>query len=180
MDPIVTTILVAFFSKLSQNAAEDMYKLIKDRFHNSLGIDPLECYRIVSKHSKKCLDVGGDRTDDGAGIILWEWKERDNQKWHLLPIIDGYWMIISRSSQKCLDVAGAAVYNGTSIIQWSIRMGENQLWKLIPIPGGYYKIAAKHSGKYLDVAGKGTKNGTAIIQWQDTKKTNQHWKLIKA
>ncbi|OKJ15943.1 Vps62-related protein [Kitasatospora sp. CB01950] len=39
--------------------------------------------RLVSKYSGKVLDVGGPSMENGAGVLQWEWKGGDNQRFRL-------------------------------------------------------------------------------------------------
>jgi len=179
VESVTTSILVAFASKIGAELADDVYDLVKGYFTNSMNINPLESYYIVSKHSGKCLDVAGGSTKDGAKIIQWTCTDGYNQRWHLIPI-DKYWIILAHHSNKCLDVAGFKFDNGVSIIQWSVRIGYNQLWEFIDVGNGYYQIRARHSHKCLDVSGAKRNNGAKIIQWEYNGKDNQQWELIPA
>jgi hypothetical protein len=38
-------------------------------------------YRLVAKHSGKCLDVTGISAANGAAIIQWDWWGGNNQQW---------------------------------------------------------------------------------------------------
>ena len=89
MDPIVVAFATAFATKLGMEIAGDTYSLFKERFagldERHGDIDPLNCYRILAKHSGKCLDVAGKRLDNGTSVIQWSYQGGDNQKWYLIP-----------------------------------------------------------------------------------------------
>ena len=181
MNPIIVAFATTFAAKLGGEIASDTYNLFKQRFTEAYAkhasLDPLKCYRIVAKHSGKCLDVAGERLDNGTNIIQWTWHGGNNQKWYLIPIDAVYWIICSRHSGKCLDVGGWSLKNGANIIQWSILKGNNQLWELIANGDGYYQLKAKHSGKCLDVGGGKVNNGANLIQWTYHGYDHQLWKL---
>jgi hypothetical protein len=106
---------------------------------------------IIAKHSGKCLDVQSNRTNNGAGIVQFQYLGGDNQKWKLEPVGGGYFRIIAKHSGKCLDVQSNRTNNGAGIMQFQYLGGDNQKWRLEPVGGGYFRIIAKHSGKCLDV-----------------------------
>jgi hypothetical protein len=75
----------------------------------------LERFMIRARHSGKCLDVEGLRTDNGTPVIQWECKGTTNQYWKLSKVGDGYQFISSLSSNKCLDVSGPSVEDGAKM-----------------------------------------------------------------
>ena len=72
-----------------------------------------EYYKIVVKHSGKCLDIRGASTEDWANVIQYGWHGGDNQLFKLVPATDepGYYWIFAKHSGKCLDVEGASTEN---------------------------------------------------------------------
>ena len=61
---------------------------------------------IVSRHSRKCLDVFGAFLDHAAGVIQWSCPGGPNQQWRLEPTADGAYRLVARHSGKALDVFG--------------------------------------------------------------------------
>jgi|GEM_PF-2044013 len=134
-------------------------------------------YRIISRHSNKCLDVSGVSKQTGANVIQWDCHGGDNQSWRLIPKGHGYYMIVAKHSNKCLDVAGIGTQDNANIYQWDCHGGDNQLWKIVPKDSGYRLIVPKHSNKCADVDGWGTHNGANVKQYSCHGGNNQQWKI---
>lgn len=149
----------------------------------SQEIDPTVFYRIIAKHSGKCLAVAGGPSSlrNGDRVLQWQCIEEDNQKWQLVPVAEGYYKILAKHSGKALDVYGGVVSlgNGVMVHQWDYFGTGNQLWKLVRDAEGYYNIIAKHSGKSLDINGGpgATDNGPQAQQWEYVGGDNQKFRL---
>jgi hypothetical protein len=96
------------------------WKLEKDGDH----------YKIVNRKSGKVLDVEGESTDEGGGIIQWDDKSEgnDNQRWSW----EGKGQdrrLKSKSSTLVLDVgeAGAIVQKKTD------DKAKGQLWRVVEV-----------------------------------------------
>ena len=89
-------------------------------------------WRVIARHSGKCLDVSSASTDDGAAIIQWQCHGGGNQQWRVEAVTGGYQLITGHGG-KCLDVSGESANDGGSIIQWSCTGGANQTWLLRPL-----------------------------------------------
>jgi hypothetical protein len=144
-------------------------------------INPNSFYKIVSKGSGKCIEVGGNSQVNGANAHQWEmqsnWQGGVNQQWRIMAVGSGFYKMIGRGSGKCLEVAAYSRNNGGNIQQWDF-MGHNwQQWQLISAGGGYYKISSKGSGKCLDIQGGSKSNGGNIQQFDCHGNDNQLWKL---
>jgi hypothetical protein len=116
-------------------------------------------YKIVARHSGKCLDVLGGSQQDGAAIGQWDCNGGPNQQWRLVVILEhgpcsglgclfAGTLIQSVHSQKCLDVANpnypSPPKKDALVQQWSCardtgdRWWVNQTWSqdlLQPPPG---------------------------------------------
>ena len=92
-------------------------------------------FKIITKHSQKCLDVQGARKQENrANVWQFNYHGGDNQKWKLVAAEDGeHFFIKSKYSEKCLDVqASRRTEDGANIWQYSSHGGDNQLWRIIP------------------------------------------------
>ena len=67
---------------------------------------PSGYYKVIAKHSGKCLDVAGVSTADGAKVQQWSCTGGNNQRWKLVSMGDGYNELVAAHSGKCLDVDG--------------------------------------------------------------------------
>lgn len=151
---------------------------------NAFGqIDPSVLYKIIAKHSDRCLDVSGGpgAIANGARVIQWDCIGGDNQKWRIIPTEHGYYQIIAKHSNKCLDVFGGVSSTGNGVIveQWDCNDAANQRWWFWPIGNGYYKIQARHSSRYLDIRGGpgAISNNIGAQQLQFTDLSNQAFRL---
>ncbi len=134
-------------------------------------------YKIIAKHSGKCLDVASGSRDSGATVVQWDYLGSDNQLWSLVPV-GAYYKIVAKHSGKCLDVTGGSRDAGAALIQWDCHGGDNQLFSIVG-QSGYYKVIAKHSGKCLDIYGGSRDNGAALIQWDCHGGDNQLWTIAR-
>lgn len=144
-------------------------------------INPQALYRIMAKHSGKCLDVTGGNIGNGARVLQWDCHGRENQQWTFTPVGDGYYKIIAKHSGRGLDVFGGIFSTGNGVIveQWDYNGRANQMWRVDYIGDGYYTIIARHSGKSLDIFGASTDNGAQAHQWDYVGGDNQKWRLTE-
>ena len=82
---------------------------------------------IISKDSKKLIDIPESTSKEGVNIIIYEPNYRYNQRWNILRAGVIY-VIKSQFNGLNLDVEGESFENGTNIIQWSSHGGVNQFW----------------------------------------------------
>lgn len=128
-------------------------------------------FKITAKHSRKVLDVPGDKAfTDNAAIQQANYGNYDNQKFLVFPVDDvgKYFVIASLVSGKVIDISGASVEESTPVVQHSYHGHDNQLFELISIPGesNTFHIRAKHSGKLLNVSGISTADFAKVLQYQ--------------
>lgn len=88
-------------------------------------------YKIVAKHSDKCLTAADPSILDGVIIRQLDCDDSLRQKWRVIPVEGEYYKIESVHSGKCLDVEGGYRSSG-DIIQYEYNGGKNQQWKLVP------------------------------------------------
>lgn len=142
-------------------------------------------YRLVNRHSDKCMSLAGNNFANGTAILQWDCSGSpspgDGQVFTLAPLGGGDFNILINSTSKCVDVIGVSQTDGTFLQQWDcLGPGQrNQVWRVIPITGQppYVAFQAQHSGKCADVLGAGTVNGVRIGQWGCWWGGNQQWTL---
>ena len=154
-------------------------EFIKENDVPDTPIQEGQYYKIIAKHSGKCLDVSGISKDSGANVHQWSYVGGNNQQWKFESTGNGYYKIIAKHSDKVLNVQNSNVTNSANITQKTDNGRDNQQWKLEEVKNGYYKIIAKHSGKCLDVSGISKDNGANIHQWSYVGGNNQQWKILK-
>ncbi|GHB80720.1 hypothetical protein GCM10010347_59270 [Streptomyces cirratus] len=103
-------------------------------------------YKIVARHSGKCLDVAGWSKSDGAQVFQWDCHGGANQLWEFVDIGDpkscppsggcpentvGY-LIVSKHSGKCLDAGNADFPSpprqGAGLQQWACARDTGDPW----------------------------------------------------
>lgn len=141
------------------------------------GIVSGQTYRLVAKHSGRCMDVAGAGRGNAANVYQWDCHGGGNQMWKFTDRGQGYYSLTAMHSGRCLDVQGGGRDKGANVYQWDCHGGDNQSWSFIPQGGGYYMAVAKHSGKCLDVEGAGKGNQANIYQWDCHGGDNQLWRL---
>ena len=136
-------------------------------------------YKLVARHSGKCVDVSGHATGDGAAIQQWSCNGGDNQRFRLAATPDGHHNLVAKHSGKCLNLANMSAANGAVLDQWGCSNIDSQKFKLVdaaPLTT-IVTITAKHSGKALDVSGVSHADGARIQQWTYAGQDNQRWRL---
>jgi hypothetical protein len=145
------------------------------------GRQLLSGYYIVNASSGKVLDDPGGSTSNGAVIDQWQLNGGANQRWNLIPVGNGDFMIQNLASQLVLDNS-LSTSNGTVIDQWQPERqpSYNQLWIIQPQPDGNDLIISAYSGQVLDDSGSSSSNGTQLIQYPSNGGSNQEWILLAA
>ncbi|MEZ4866052.1 MAG: putative Ig domain-containing protein [Caldilineaceae bacterium] len=133
-------------------------------------------YQLVNVRSKRCVDVYGASTANGARIVQWSCHTGNNQKW-LVETVGANYRLTAVHSGKVIDVNGGSTQTGAKLIQWPWHGGANQQWTIRPVAGGSYEIVSVNSGLCMDVTNGSTSNGVAIQQWNCNGTTTQRWVL---
>ena len=134
-------------------------------------------YCVVSKKSKKVLDVYLGGTADGTNVQQWGWTGGNNQKWTLTHLGNGQYQAMGVGSSKLLEVANASTANGANVQIWSSNNNNCQKWTVTPTGNGNYKFLNVNSGKAVDVNGGSTADGANVIQWPYASSDNQQWQI---
>lgn len=111
-----------------------------------------------------CLDMQGDRVNQGAPAIIYNCHGKRNQVFNWTPRGE---LIVAN---MCLDIAGGSNANGAQVIAWPCNGGRNQQWF---VSGS--QIQSRQNGKCLDVAGGNLRAGTAVIMYDCHGGPNQRW-----
>ena len=138
---------------------------------------PREHYRIVARHSGKCLDVAYEATGNSEPVVQFTCHGGWNQQWRIEPVGSSRFRLIARHSGKALDVGWVSPDNGAAVYQYDYVGQENQQWELVPVGGAYYRIVARHSGKALEVQGGQQADGAQVQQWDYFGGEHQQWRL---
>jgi len=115
-------------------------------------------YRLVNRHSDKCMSVSANNGANGTAILQWDCSGNpspgDGQVFTLSPLGGGDFDLMINSTGKCVDVTNVSQDDGTYLQQWDcLGPGQrNQVWRVIPIDGQppYVAFQVQHSGKCAD------------------------------
>ena len=135
-------------------------------------------YRVVPKHSGKCLGIEYDSRENSARVVQYDCLDADNQRWSFTPEGD-YYRIRPKHSNKCLGIEFDSRENSAVVVQYECLDADNQRWKLVS-EGDYYRVMPKHSGKCLGVEFDSRANSALVVQYQCLDADNQRWSLIPA
>ena len=104
-------------------------------------------------------------------VTLWSFHGGDNQKWRIIPQIDGTVKLQSVANGAVLDVEGAVDANGTRAIWWPAKdeADTNQRWHIEPLYTGFeqmfYLRSALSGHRVLDVERASAENAARLILW---------------
>ncbi|WP_437486707.1 RICIN domain-containing protein [Sorangium sp. So ce1014] len=133
-------------------------------------------FRLIPKHSNKCVTVKDADPADGARVWQITCDGADQRKFSLESTGDGYYRLVARHSGKCLNVANHGTSNGTAIDQWTCHDADNQKWKPLPMGNGYFSLKSKQSGKCMEVSNMSTADAAGIRLWDCHGGDNQKFK----
>ena len=136
-------------------------------------------FRLIARHSGKCLGVSAASQDNGAKLIQWDCTGGGEQRFSFADGPDGHTEIRPGHSgfNKCLGVSQGKSDNGTNVIQWDCTGGNEQKYRLEGVGDGYYRIHPRHSDKCLGVSASSQDNGAEVIQWDCVAVSDQLFKL---
>lgn len=111
-----------------------------------------------------CLDMRGDRVNQGTEAIIYACHGNNNQRFNWTPRGE---LIVAG---MCLDIANGSRDNGARVIAWPCNGGRNQQWF---VNGS--QIQSQQNGKCLDVAGGYIQGGQPVIVYDCHGGQNQRW-----
>jgi hypothetical protein len=135
-------------------------------------------YKLVAKHSGKCLTVDGGSTFDGAITEQQTDSGSTAQQWRIDALADGSYTLTARCSGKVLDVSGASLLDGAYVTQYVSHGGLNQRWRIESTGNGLYRIISVNSGKVVEIPGTSAIDGADAAQRTDAGTDNQRWTLV--
>ncbi len=103
----------------------------------------------------------------------------DTQKWNLVDLGTGYFIIVNKDSGQVLEVPGGSVSNGTQLAQATWTGADHQQWQIVD-EGSFYKLVNRNSGLAANVNGASQSEGAGIIQWTFGSQINAFWKIQAA
>ncbi|WP_460304502.1 RICIN domain-containing protein [Actinocorallia aurea] len=138
-------------------------------------------FRVISRGSKKCLELPNSSQDQAAKLQQANCDETAKQDWRIVPVAGttDTFTLVSPVSGQCMDVAAESLAAGAAVQQWACNGKTNQQW-VLERSGDHYKLKAKHSGLCLDVPGGAHTNGLKLQQDVCNTQRYQQWKLQSA
>ncbi|MCX3292497.1 family 43 glycosylhydrolase [Streptomyces sp. NEAU-H22] len=135
-------------------------------------------YRIVNRHSGKCLDVSGASSVDGADVIQSSCTGNTNQQWRIEDQGNDTSRLVNVRSGKALDVDACGTADGTNLHQWPLLNNNCQKFRMIVTDqGGWVRLTNVNSGKVANAPGCGTADGADVRQWRWLNNNCQQWQL---
>jgi hypothetical protein len=94
--------------------------------------DPVapDVWTLTNAASGKCLDVDGQRADDGVAVQQWSCNGQPNQQWRLTPTGAGPVLLVAVHSGKCAQVHEAGTQPGSVLEQAACSGAPEQQWAL--------------------------------------------------
>ncbi len=149
-------------------------------------------YRLMFRHSQKCLTTSGNGTANGTWLIQWpcnpNWDPWDGQTFSLYPIDppgSNHWQLRPNTAYgQCVDVYGASTANGAPLNLYQCTPGAtNQVWSFPELGSpnnGWFAGVALHSNKCMDVTGNSTADRVQIEQFECIWSGNQQfaWQVV--
>jgi hypothetical protein len=152
-----------------------IFKKVTDVHTNSLEGN----YALVNDYSKKCLDVQGKSTANGALAQQWDCGSEPNQRFYLKWADGLTYNLVATHSNKCLSVKESSQGDLANIIQWDCAGSANQKVTVTPSVNGTYLVRFVHSNKCMDVSGTSDINGKLVLQYECVNVPDQNWILRK-
>ncbi|SCL20063.1 Ricin-type beta-trefoil lectin domain-containing protein [Micromonospora rhizosphaerae] len=87
-----------------------------------------DVFTLINAASGKCLDVDGQRTDDGVDVQQWSCNGQPNQQWRLTPTGAGPVLLVAVHSGKCAQVDDAGTEAGDQLEQAPCSGAPEQQW----------------------------------------------------
>jgi len=140
------------------------------------GIDTSKWYRLIAKHSNKCLDMRFANLTPGERLMQFTCHSGDNQKFQFESVGSGFYRIRTGHSHMCIDQFGAVSTPGGAVGQYFCHSGQSQQW-LPSTSGSFFSFNVRHSGLNLDVSQASTANGALLIQFTPHGGDNQLFTL---
>jgi len=133
-------------------------------------------YKLIAKHSTKCLDVNQGNIGNGAPMIQYQCGSPQsalNQIFTLVPVDDQHhYQLVARHSNRCVGVTAGSQQPGVQLSQYDC-LGPaytHQIWKSESVlPNGpensYNRFVAQNSGQCMEVQGSSAADGGIVDQY---------------
>jgi cytochrome c peroxidase len=125
-------------------------------------------YRVIARHSGKCVDVLNRATGNGAALIQWPCASpaltQVNQRFQLVADEKGSMRLYAQHSGRVVEVSGGSQSDGAKVQQWDALSGlEYQRWRIVRRDGNYHTIVNQQSRKCLTISGASTADFAPVV-----------------
>lgn len=123
---------------------------------------------LKNQNSGKYLDVSGGKTGNGKKIIQSSFTGKANQRFSLMKITNGNYMITTMIDAPnryayAVEVADKSKKAGSQFVLWDRSAGVEQQFSLKAQKDGSYKLWSVNGNNYLSVAGGSKNNGANVV-----------------
>ena len=132
-------------------------------------------YKIVAKHSGKCLDGGGY---SGGNVLQNSYTAATDQKWVVSDLGSGQYVFREVASACAMQVTAASTANNALIQIKSYGPYSHQMWMAQAASAGYYRLINVNSGKAIQVVGSSTADGANVEQYTIGTGANQEFSFL--
>ena len=137
-------------------------------------IDQTKCYKIVNKHSGKCLETRNGSYKTPTPCIQDDYKGSDYQKWSFTDAGNGCYKIKNVQSGKYFACNNN--WNGAQLCQNNYDNNSGQCdWQVIKNNDGSCTYKNRSCGKVADVSGASKDNGASCVAFDNFNTDNQEW-----
>lgn len=133
-------------------------------------------YKILSKTSKKALQVANASLANSANVQTWTDTQSDEQRWVVTSLGDDLYTITNVASEKYLHIPSATPVNGTNVDQYGNSYNNTMRWKIVSQGNGYFTVQSATNNAYvLNLAGGASADGTNVNVYQSNGSDAQSW-----
>jgi Ricin-type beta-trefoil lectin domain len=148
----------------------------------------LRPFRLVNRHSGKCLTIQNASTENDALAIQFTCDSSApfNERWFLddLSPSDPYYHLVNNHSNRCLTIQNASTATDARALQFTCDFAPpfNEEWQLVDLRASdpYFHIVNRHSGKCLTIQNASFSNDARALQFpcDFSAPFNEEWQLI--
>ena len=138
-------------------------------------IDPTKCYKIVNKHSGKCLETNGGSYSAPANCVQNDYNGNNCQKWNFTPTSNGCFKLQNVQSGKYLACSND--WNGAQVCQNNYDSKGHCDWNVQVNSDGSHTYKNRACGKVADISGSSKEKGASCIAYDSKGTDNQQWNI---
>lgn len=125
-------------------------------------------FRLVARHSGKCLEVLGKSTSNGAAIAQASCTSPGatpiHQRFQVVADAKGAVRLYAQHSGRNVDVYAGLATDGTKIQQWDALAGiEYQTWQIAPRGPSFVNLVNQRSRKCMTVSGGSAAESAPVV-----------------